>query len=250
MSVEWISPEWPAPTEVRAASTLRRGGVSSGPYASLNLGAHVGDAPDAVARNRALVANALEFEREPLWLQQVHGAEVIRADAGADAAQPTADASVAFAPARPCVVLTADCLPVLLCDRAGTRVAAAHAGWRGLARGVLQATVARLACDPSQLLAWLGPAIGPAAFEVGEEVRDIFVRADLEAVAAFERNPGGRWQADLYTLAKFVLGSVGVQSVYGGAHCTYAGATDFFSYRRDGATGRMATMVWLSAQAR
>jgi len=246
-AIGWIEPDWPAAEHVRVLSTLRGGGVSEGPYASLNLAAHVGDRPDAVAANRLLLREAAHLPGEPLWLEQVHGTGVVR-HAGSVAAPPSADAAVAFEPGRVCVVMTADCLPVVFADRAGTRVAVAHAGWRGLAAGVLQATIASLEVAAADLHAWLGPAIGPMAFEVGPEVRDAYL-ANLAlpgTSACFTLNESGRYLADLYGLARLVLGAAGVTSVHGGGWCTLEDARRFFSFRRDGVTGRMATLAWLA----
>lgn len=245
-AVQWITPDWPAPGNVRAAATLRSGGASTGPYESLNLGSHVGDDPAAVRENRVRLQRALKLPREPFWLDQVHGATVFDASAQADAPSrpPTADASVSFASAHVCAILTADCLPILLCDRAGTRVAAAHGGWRGLAGGVIAATVAALDSQPADLIAWLGPAIEPEAFEVGAEVREQFVRAHPDDAVAFSENARGRWQADLYELARRELRRLGIASVHGGGYRCFADRERFFSYRRDGQTGRMATLIW------
>lgn len=242
MSLEVIHADWPAPARVHACATTRLGGVSTGPYASLNLAGHVGDEPAAVAANRRLLREALRLPAEPLWLEQVHGTAVV--DATQAAAECRADASIAVQPGVVCVVMTADCLPLLLCDKAGSRVAAVHAGWRGLESGVIEATVKRLGVAPGELLVWLGPAIGPEAFEVGDEVRAAFVAHDLAAAAAFKPSPAGRWLADLYTLAHQRLAGCGVQAVYGGGLCTYSDAARFYSYRRDGATGRMASLIW------
>ena len=241
----WIEPDWPVARHVRVLSTLRAGGVSEGPYASLNLAAHVGDRPEAVAANRLLLREAARLPGEPLWLEQVHGNAVVR-HAGAVAAPPRADASVAFEPGRVCAVMTADCLPVVLVDRAGTRIGVAHAGWRGLLGGVLQATIAALEVPAAQLLAWLGPAIGPDAFEVGPEVRDAYQSRDAGSEACFVPGDRGRYRADLYRLARGALDAAGVGSVHGGGWCTYGDANRFFSYRRDGTTGRMATLAWLA----
>lgn len=238
-----LYPDWPAPANVRAAVTTRRGGVSVGPYASLNLAAHVGDAPAAVAANRALLRELLALPAEPAWLNQVHGTAVADAAGGGEC---DADASVASRRGAVCAVLTADCLPLLLCDRTGSRVAAVHAGWRGLLGGVIEAALAQLGGDAGQLLAWLGPAIGPDAFEVGDEVRDAFIAVDSAAAAAFRPSPAGRWLADLYALARLRLGHCGVTAVYGGGLCTFHDADRFYSYRRDGVTGRMASLIWLS----
>lgn len=240
----WIEPDWPAPAQVRAAATLRTGGVSSGPYASLNLGAHVGDMPQAVAENRRRVRAALGLPVEPCWLNQVHGNQVIEVCGISPPAPPTADAAWTREPGAVCGVLTADCLPVLFCDRRGTRVAAAHAGWRGLAGGVLAATIEALKTPPAELLAWLGPAIEPEAFEVGAEVREAFLERDAAHAAAFDANERGRWQADLYALARRELARLGVHAVYGGGFRCHGEPARWFSYRRDGRTGRMATMIW------
>lgn len=241
----WVVPDWPVTEQVRVLSTLRAGGVSAGPYASLNLAGHVGDRPEAVAANRLLLREAARLPEEPLWLEQVHGTGVVR-HAGAMAAPPRADASVAFEPGRVCAVMTADCLPVVFVDRAASRIGVAHAGWRGLLCGVLQATMAALETSPAQLQAWLGPAIGPAAFEVGPEVRDAYRTRYARSDACFVPNHRGRHLADLYGLARVVLADAGVDSVHGGGWCTHGDAERFFSFRRDGTTGRMATLAWLA----
>lgn len=238
----WLIPDWPAPPSVRACMTTRQGGVSAAPFDGLNLATHVGDDPVAVAQNRAWLSQQLPAE--PLWLNQVHGVAV--AEAGRDSGGCDGDAAVSFAAGEVCAVMTADCLPVLFCDRAGTVVAAAHAGWRGLAAGVLEATVLRMGVAPGEVLAWLGAAIGPAAFEVGDEVRATFVSQHPEAAAAFVAQ-GERWLADIYALARIRLASVGVHRVYGGGLCTYIDTTRFYSYRREGKTGRMASLVWMEA---
>lgn len=238
-----IVPDWSVPERVRALQTTRLGGVSKTPFDSLNLGSHVGDKPQAVARNRALLGSLLPAQ--PLWLEQVHGIAVVEVDGRADC--PRADASIARAPGRVCAVMTADCLPVLFCDDAGSVVAAAHAGWRGLCDGVLEATIAHMGVEPRTIRAWLGPAIGPDAFEVGDEVRRAFLQDCAAAAPHFA--PGravGKWLADLYGLARLRLNAAGVGRVCGGGWCTHADATRFFSYRRDGVTGRMASMIWLA----
>lgn len=245
-SPHWLDVDWPAPPNVRAVSTLRTGGVSVGPFASLNLGAHVGDEPAAVAENRRRLKAALQLDADPLWLNQVHGVDVIAADVRTDSTVPTADASVCKGRGRACVIMTADCLPVLFCDREGTRVGAAHAGWRGLASGVLGATVNALGVAADKLMAWLGPAIEQSAFEVGAEVREEFVTRNAATAAAFAVNARGRWQADLYALARSELARLGVREVYGGTYRCHEDAARFFSYRRDGKTGRMASLVWLT----
>lgn len=251
---DWITPDWPAPPNVKAAATLRTGGVSEGVFSSLNLGSHVGDDPLAVADNRFLLGTALELPAEPTWLNQVHGFNVVDATAGnvtdrSGNNPPTADASVARGPGAVCVVMTADCLPVVFCDRAGTRVGAAHAGWRGLAGGVLGATIKALNVPPSQLMAWLGPAIEQDAFEVGDEVHEAFLKLAAENAAAFRANARARWQADLYQLARNELARLGVTAVYGGGFECFADSERFFSYRRESRTGRMATLVWLTDQS-
>ena len=244
VGADLIEPEWPAPPGVRAAFTLRTGGVSAPPFDSFNCAAHVGDAPEAVARNRALLREQLGLPGEPAWLEQVHGCRAAALEGGG--ASGPADAAVTREPGRICVVQVADCLPVLLAARDGSGVGAAHAGWRGLAAGVLESAVRALGAEPAEVLAWLGPAIGPRHFEVGAEVRAAFLAADPAAAAAFVPNPRGRWQCDLYGLARQRLAALGVAQVYGGGWCTYADAARFFSYRRDGRCGRMAALIWRS----
>lgn len=257
---EMIEPDWPAPARVRAYSTTRDGGVGTGVYASLNLGDHVGDAPERVARNRAILREHLQLPSEPFWLRQVHGCTL----AGEDSAIPSdartlggceADGAVTSDPGVVCVVMTADCLPVLMCDDRGTRVAAVHAGWRGLASGILERAIAamgvssgRIQSEPmasERILVWLGPVIGPDAFEVGPEVRERFLEADPESIDAFRASRDGRFLADLVGLARRRLARLGVTGVYGGGYCTHSNPRRFFSYRRDGVTGRMASLIWL-----
>lgn len=240
-------PEWPAPARVRALATERSGGVGDGRYATLNLATHVGDAPAVVAANRARLRAEAALPSEPRWLEQVHGSTVLDLDREGSALPP-ADGAVTGRAGVVCAVLTADCLPVLLCDRAGRRVGAAHAGWRGLLRGVLPAAVAALDSEPGDVLAWLGPAIGPAAFEVGADVRDAYVAADASAASHFAPNARGRWQADLYGLARASLAGAGVHAVFGGGFCTFAERARFFSHRREAPCGRMATLIWLEAR--
>lgn len=243
----WITPDWPAAPHVRAVSTTR-GGVGAGAYASLNLSDYVGDAPETVAHNRAQLMQAARMPSPPHWLRQVHGTRVLHLDASSrNEPSQEADASVTQARGTVCAVQTADCLPVLLCDRAGTTVAAVHAGWRGLAAGVIDAALANLRRPPAQIMAWLGPAIGPDAFEVGDDVRDVFLATDDRTGAAFRQRAVGKWRADLYQLARLRLQRLGVENVYGGGYCTVTEHARFFSYRRDGAkTGRMATLIWMS----
>jgi polyphenol oxidase len=242
----WLEPDWPAPAQVRALSTFRGGGASSVPYASLNLGCHVGDAAAAVAENRQSLAAAAGLPSEPVWLAQVHGVKV----ADLDALGPVEPADAAFTRqrGRVCAILTADCLPVLLAADSGNLVAAAHAGWRGLAGGVIEATVRALGMAPGRLMAWLGPAIGPRHFEVGPEVREALLQADSAAQDAFLPNSRGRFMADLAALARRRLASLGVDRIYGGGHCTFADGERYFSHRRDGVTGRQATLIWLQPQ--
>jgi len=238
----FITPNWPAPENVKTLQTTRTGGVSTSPYDSFNLGSHVGDNPLAVSRNRMLLAPLLPSE--PVWLDQTHGLTVV--DVAQAGCLPQADASVSTHPGAVCVVMTADCLPILLCDEQGSVVGAAHAGWRGLCEGVIESTVNAMRVPAPTLMAWLGPAIGPAEFEVGEEVRAAFVAQQPQAAAAFVRSASGKWLADLYQLARLRLNALGVTRVYGGGLCTYSDAERFYSYRRDGVTGRMGTFIWLS----
>jgi YfiH family protein len=242
---DWIVPDWPVLNRVRAVVTSRTGGVSRGAFASMNLADHVGDAPAAVASNRRRLEQLLQLPAAPLWLQQVHGTRVVDAASIRGAVQ--ADAACTCQPGMVCAVLSADCLPLLLCDRTGTCVAAAHAGWRGLAAGIIEQTVMAMGRPGSELLAWLGPAIGPAAYRVGSEVRDTFVAHDPQAAVAFSGGPDGSWQADLYRLARQRLAECGVHAVSGGDHCTFTASERFFSYRRDGETGRIASLIWLEA---
>lgn len=258
----WLVPDWPAPARVRALSTTRQGGVSRGPYGvaggmpgGLNLGTHVGDDAADVARNRARLAACLPSM--PQWLEQVHGCAVATVDhvAAPGDSVPRADASVALTPGHVCAVMTADCLPVLLCDAQGTVVGAAHAGWRGLCNGVIEATLARMQAAAGgaapRWLAWLGPAIGPDAFEVGAEVREAFLaqarpHEQAAVAAAFRAGAAGKYLADIYALARTRLARAGCVDIHGGAACTVADAERFYSYRRDGVTGRMASLVWLA----
>jgi YfiH family protein len=239
-SSDWLIPDWPAPANVRACITTRSGGVSLPPFDGLNLGDHVEDDLQAVADNRGLLVERLGCR--PAWLKQVHSPDVVEAD---PAQLPTADASWSDTTGIACSVLTADCLPALFCDRAGSRVAAAHAGWRGLAGGVLENTLDALAVEPAEVLVWLGPAIGPQAFEVGPEVREAFLAQHRQAEQAFlpSRN-AGKFMADIYALARIRLAARGVTAVYGGGFCTVSDAR-FFSYRRAARTGRFASLVWL-----
>ncbi len=238
---EFFTPDWPAPARVRAMQTLRAGGHSPAPWASLNLGDHVGDEPGRVEANRAALRRHLPGE--PLWLRQVHGHLAV--DAAEASKNAEADAAFTRQADTVCVVMTADCLPVLFCDNAGTVVAAAHAGWRGLAGGILESTVAAMGVAPGELMAWLGPAIGPGNFEVGDEVRAAFLAQDPEVDTAFVARGGGKWLADIYALARHRLRAIGLSAIHGGGRCTVDEREHYFSYRRDGVTGRMATLIWL-----
>ncbi len=247
-ALNFIVPPWPVPASVHALTTTRRGGVSEGGYAGLNLAAHVGDATAAVASNRQILYQELRLGQPVVWLQQVHGTQVLvnpRAEAGAAAI--SADAVYANEPGVVCAVLTADCLPLLVTNAAGTEVAAIHAGWRGLAAGVIEATLHYFQAEVSTLQVWLGPAIGPDAFEVGKEVCDVFTDADPAALQAFQPGRPGHYLADLYALARLRLERLGVASehVYGGTYCTYTQSSLFYSYRRENCTGRMASLIWL-----
>jgi YfiH family protein len=239
-NIEWLVPDWPAAENVRAGTTLRRNGESTGAYASLNLATHVGDDEQRVLKNRQRLA----LPYEPVWLEQVHSNVVI------DVAEhqgkiPRADASFTTQQQLPCVVMTADCLPLLVTDKQATCVAAIHAGWRGLADGIIEHTLNTLPVDNSDLLVWLGPAIGPQAYEVGEEVRQAFLRQDAKAAQAFTQVDNRHWLMDIYQLAKQRLKRINVEQVYGGDCCTYSDEERFYSYRRDNITGRMASIIWL-----
>ena len=240
--MEWIAADWPAPAGVIAGCSTRQGGVSKGRYASLNLGAHVGDDDAAVLENRRRLKARCDLPAEPGWLSQVHGTTVaVEPVAGA---LTTADAAFTSNAAVVCAVLTADCLPVLISSTDGSELAVAHAGWRGLNAGVLEATVGEFSVPPGKILVWLGPAISQTAFEVGGEVRDAFLANDAAAADSFVENRQGRWQADLYALARQRLARIGIKQVFGGNFCTYADSGRFFSYRRDGECGRMASFIY------
>jgi len=241
-----LRPDWPV--QVGALVTTREGGASAGAYASLNLGLRSGDDEAAVRDNRRRLEALLPSP--PVWLRQVHGIRVADADAArAGDGEPEADAAVARRPGTVCAVLVADCMPVLLADESAQVVAAAHAGWRGLCGGVLEATVEAMRVDRRRLNAWLGPAIGPQAYEVGDEVREAFVRRDPSARVAFRATRPGHWLLDLYAVARQRLSACGVTRIYGGGFCTFSDPKRFFSYRRDGQTGRMAALIWLPERA-
>lgn len=236
---DFILPDWPAPPNIKAIQTTRLGGSSVAPYDSLNLGLHVHDDALAVAKNRQSLSNFLPSE--PVWLNQVHGVEVV--DATQCLSIQKADASFSKNKNVVCVTMTADCLPLLICNKQGTIVAAIHAGWRSLCDGVIEATIQSMAVNPEDLMVWLGPAIGPKAFEVGAEVRAAFVRNDAQADQAFKAYDD-KWLGDLYLIAKQRLKKQGVTEIYGGTECTYSNPSKYFSFRRDGHTGRMASMIW------
>jgi len=236
--------EWRLPPGVRAAFTTRMGGVSAAPWDSFNVATHVGDDSAHVAANRARLRELLGLAAEPAWLNQVHGVEVSDLGSASSATPVTADAAITSRAGTACVVMVADCLPVLFTTRDGVRIGAAHAGWRGLASGVLEHTVRALQVDGSELRAWLGPCISRDNFEVGEEVREEFLKQDAGAGRHFERNAGGRWQADLVGLARQRLGQIGVTDISGGTWCTFADRQRFFSHRRDGKGGRLAALIW------
>lgn len=241
---DWIVPDWPAPSHVRALITTRSGGASRGPYASFNLGDLTGDAPAAVSANKRMLDAALP--ESPRWLHQVHGDRVVEADSVLAPVQ--ADASYSRQPGTVCAVKFADCMPVLICDRDGRAVGVAHAGWRGLSAGVVENTVRALQIDPRRLYAYLGPAIGPAAFEVGEDVLSAFCDHDQDAQEAFRPLRPGKWLADLFALGRLRLARAGVTAIFGGGMCTVADAARFFSHRRDRITGRMAALIWMERQ--
>lgn len=246
---DFILPEWPAPATVLALSTTRSvRGCSAAPFDRFNLGAHCGDLPQAVAQNRQRLIELAKLPHPPHWLQQVHGVAVHRvASCHPGATPPQADAAVTTVPGAVLAVLSADCLPVLFAAKEGGEVAAAHAGWRGLAAGVLEACVAAMQSPPAQLLAWLGPAAGPGHYEIGAEVRAAFVTSDPGAAACFVASRPGHYRMDLYALARRRLQACGIRAIHGGTHCTIAEAGRFYSYRRDGVTGRMASLICLRA---
>lgn len=243
---EWLIPDWPAPAAIRAVVTTRRiAGASAPPFDAFNLGARCGDDPAAVAANRVALVERLALPSRPCWLRQVHGVDVFDADRNGPGGESAADAAVSRGGRSVLAILTADCLPILFCATDGTAFAAAHAGWRGLAAGVVEATIAQLGTPAEDLLVWLGPAIGARSYEVGDEVRAAFVDAEPGAGAAFTPTRPGHWQCDLYALARRRLAACGVQKVYGGGLDTYADAR-WYSYRRERETGRFATLIWRS----
>lgn len=242
--IEVVSANWPAPAHVHAFTTTRTGGISRAPYGSFNLGDHVGDDPDAVRQNRARLRETLALPAEPPWLKQVHGVHVV--NAGAIVRGVEADGAWTGQPGAVCAVLTADCLPIFLCDRKGTKVALLHAGWRGLAGGIVDSGLRALNMPPEELFVWLGPAIGPDSYEVGDDVRSAFLDDDSGTAGAFRSAGSGRWFADMYALARRQLWLRGVCAVHGGDRCTLRERDTFYSFRRDGTTGRMASLIWLA----
>ncbi len=240
-----LRPDWPVPANIHAFTTTRLGpGVSELPFHRFNLGARCGDSPSAVRANREALNREYGLPAEPLWLHQVHGIEVV-SDDGTRGSDPLADASVTEIPGSVLAVLTADCLPVLFCNTSGTEVAAAHAGWRGLAAGMLEATVTAMRSPPAELMAWLGPAAGPERYEIGEEVRQAFLAVDAVAASAFTPTRPGHYRIDMQAIARQRLATCGVSRVYGGEHCTLADIR-FYSYRREQRTGRMASLIWMT----
>jgi len=236
----WLTPDWPVPANIRAATTLRTGGVSCGAYASLNPAMHVGDDVDLVKKNRQLIKELLDLPGEPVWLEQIHSNRAVSAVKTESLQQ--ADASYTAEAGVVCAVMTADCLPLLVCAADGSQVAAIHAGWRGLLAGVVANTLS--AMQDNELLVWLGPAIGPDCFEVGVEVRDAFVQKSAAFMTAFKQQSNGKWLADIYQLARIDLATLGIDKIYGGGFCTVTEQERFYSYRRDKQTGRMATLIW------
>ena len=244
--MNYLTANWQAPPNVYAISTYRTGGVSLGAYRSFNLATHVGDELAAVQQNRQRLKTSLALPSEPFWLTQTHSAQAVRAQLGVTSV--SADASYSKQAGIVCAVLTADCLPVLLCSTDGLQIAAIHAGWRGLALGIISNTIAQLRADnpACQLIAWLGPAIGSQAFEIGAEVRAAFIDQRAAAASAFTPSQNGKWLADIYSLARLELTEQGIDAVYGGGWCSVSDAERFYSYRRDNLTGRMASLIWRS----
>ena len=238
--MNWIKPDWPAAKNIHAAVTLRTGGLSKGAFSSLNPALHVNDKPDNVIRNRQIISEMLNLPAAPVWLEQVHGNRAIKADQLTRVEQ--ADASYSEQAGVVCAVMTADCLPILLATSKGDKIAAIHAGWRGLLAGVIRQTVNAL--DATNIIAWLGPAIGPDRFEVGSEVKNAFVEQSANFAAGFKQINQNKYLADIYRLATIELATLGVTQVYGGGFCTVTDKERFYSYRRDGETGRMATLIW------
>ena len=236
----WLEPDWPAPANIRAATTLRTGGVSKHPFTSLNPATHVGDNPESVMKNREIIKTMLDLPTEPIWLKQTHSNRAIAATINNEPLD--ADASFTNQPGVVCAVMTADCLPLLVCSTDSSEVAAIHAGWRGLVDGIIDHTIAAL--QNKDLLVWLGPAIGPKQFEIGDEVRAAYLAKSAEYNSAFKPRSSNKWLADIYQLARINLAMLGIDNVYGGGFCTATDHEHFYSYRRDNKTGRMATLIW------
>ena len=243
MPLDFIYPEWPVPKNVKCVATTRASGFSKNNYQSLNLGGHVKDSEEFVEKNRVLLRKELKLPSDPVWLNQIHGTDVIELNSTV-AANNTADASYTSGSSIVCTILTADCLPVVFCDQKGEYIAATHAGWRGLVNGVLENTLKMLPVDNDELMCWFGPAIGPENFEVGSEVVQQFIGKDVLHENAFNAKANDNYFADIYQLARNILEQHGVHRIYGGSHCTYRESEKFYSYRRDGETGRMATLIW------
>lgn len=239
----FIVPDWPAPNHIKAFTTTRLNGVSSTPFQSFNLAHHVGDSIDHVLKNRALLKNNLKLPNEPIWLNQAHSNHVINLDQ--NNSDEIADGSYTTHKNKVCVILTGDCLPILLCDKTGKEIAAVHGGWRGLLAGVIESALMYFKSSPENIYAWLGPAIGPQVYEVGDDVRDPFIAVDKNATHAFKPYKQSKWLANIYLLAQQRLEKYGVTAIYGGNHCTYSEADKFFSHRRDKETGRMANLIWI-----
>ena len=243
MTVNWLQADWPAPDFIKAGTTLRQGGVSNNGYSSLNLAIHVGDDLAAVKKNRSILMQSLNLTNEPQWLEQVHSTKAVLLPH--EHVIPKADASFSSEKNIVCAVMTADCLPLLITDKKGSCVAAIHAGWRGLCDGIIESTIKKLSVEPASLLVWLGPAIGPNVYEIGEEVYDAFTQHDVEAKKSFTATSEKHWLFDIYRLATLRLHRLGVQQIYGGHHCTLSEEEQFFSYRRNDVTGRMASLIWI-----
>ncbi len=243
----WLVPDWPAPVNIHAATTLRTGGVSKEPYLSLNPATHVNDLTERVLQNQKIISDMLSLPADPIWLDQIHSNRIVKA--GKTATPQQADASYSSESGVVCVVMTADCLPLLICSKDGKKIAAIHAGWRGLLSGVISNSISELAgvppiAKPTDLLVWLGPAIGPNCFEIGIEVREAFIEKSKDYEKAFKVKNNGKYLADIYQLAKIELNTLGIINIYGGTYCTMTEKDRFFSYRRDNQTGRMATLIW------
>ncbi|HDN2513331.1 TPA: polyphenol oxidase [Providencia rettgeri] len=239
-----IFPDWPQPKSVSSCSTTRAGGVSLPPFDSLNLGDHVDDRPEAVSENRQRLVELAQLPQQPVWLEQVHGTHVLHLNGG-EIKNKQADAVYSNQAGQVCAIMTADCLPVLFCNQAGTEVAAAHAGWRGLCNGILENTVRQFISPANEIIAWLGPAIGAKKFEVGSEVKQAFVNQSSDLASTFTSH-NEKYLADIYLLARKKLNAVGINAIYGGDFCTVSDENRFFSYRREGKTGRMASLIWVN----